>query len=292
MGTRTRIRTLARRQGFDLYQHMAGGRLLPMSVQRLPILGPLERVRPGAPPSFEVELEKCTSFVGFSYSNHGWNPHVATLREYIADRNLRYEDSSLHRVHAVFTPRTLQDLFIEDVDRPLAPLDSLPAVRPLFRYIWAINPSVIRNVGPNAVPRGHHYFGPLTPEKGRAQFERLLATFHSVEREGYRPEVYGRPKGYFMVDGSSYRFVVGSGNHRLAVLTVLGRVTVEVGLNTTHPAVIQRSRLDSWTKEAGGPFDQETAYALFDKLISEDGASKARNIGVADDHSRVITRAS
>jgi hypothetical protein len=271
---------------------MAGGRSIPVSLQRLPVLGPLERTRPGEPPAFEVDLENCTSFVGFSYSDRGWNPHVTTLREYTINRHLTYEDSSLCRLHTIFKPATLQELFLEDADHDLEPLCSLPPTRELFRYVWAINQNKIRNVGPLPQLKGHHYFGPLSQERGRKEFDRLIRTFRSIEQDGFRPDVFGPLRGYFMIDGSRHRFVVGAGNHRLAALRVLGYSTVRVGLNTSHPAVVQRSRLDSWTVESGGPFQGETAYALFDKLMNEDGLDKARNVGALGVRGEVIGRAS
>lgn len=118
----------------------------------------------------------------------------------------------------------------------MCPLCDLPALRRLFRYVWAINPALIsRGTAAEHEGTGHHYFGPISPEKGQAQFERLLRMFRSIEKEGFHPDRYSPVKGYFLADESSYRHVVGSGNHRLA-LKVLGYRTVRVGLTTSHPA--------------------------------------------------------
>jgi len=293
VGSHRWVHAIARRFGFDVYHHMAGGRRLPIRLWPLPSVGPLQpHSRPlfgsmlvmaatGFALGFEVDIESCTSFVGFSFRSRGWNPHVATLEEFLHNPALRYEESSLFLLHQTFRPATLQELFLEDERTPLEPLSDLPAVRPLFRYVWAVSPDLIQQVGRfDQEPSGHHYFGPMPPEKGQDQFERLIRTYRSIEKEGFQPETYGPIMGYFLADDSSYRFVVGSGNHRLAALKVLGHTTVPVCLTRTHPAVIHRSRLDSWTVDQGGPFQTETAHALFDKLITEDGRNKARNLGV------------
>jgi hypothetical protein len=227
-----------------------------------------------------VDIDSCTSFPGFSYRSGGWNPHVATLEEYVRSPDLTYEESTLCRRYNNFIPRTLQELFLENESAPMHPLDQLPAVRRLFRYIWAVNQAVIGRVGHDEVGTGHNYFGPSTPERGKEQFDRLIRTFRSIEAEGFRPDEYGPVKGYFLADNDTFRFVVGSGNHRLAALKVLGQKSVTVGLTRTHPAVIHRSHLDSWATENGGPFAAETAHALFDKLLTEDGLVKARNLGL------------
>jgi hypothetical protein len=284
---------VARRLGFDVYNHMAGGRRFPFRVWALPGVGPLQPHTPilhgsllalgvvGVALGFDVDLERCTSFVGFSYADGGWNPHVATLKEFVRNPALTYEESSLWQLHQAFQPKTLQEVFLEDVEEPMEPLSDLPPTRRLFRYIWAVSPALIRKVaGSDAGPSGHHYFGPISEEKGRAQFDRLVGTYRSIEQDGFMPDKYGPIMGYFMADDSKYRFVVASGNHRLAALKVLGHTSVPVQLTRTHPAVVDRSRLDTWTVEQGGPFDHHTAYALFDKLLNEDGLEKARNLGV------------
>jgi len=277
------IRRMIRRFGFDVYRHMAGGRFFPFRIKSIPRISPLN---PGSrrktPSSFEVDIDSCTSLAGFSYRAGGWNPHVATLDEFIADPSLRYEDSSLGRLYRTFIPKTLQELFLEDLEEPMPPLSWLPPLRHLYRYVWTLDPARIRAVAAAAEQelRGHHYFGPMPPERGQAQFKRLLDTYRSIRSEGFLPDRYGPISGYFVADESSSRFVVGVGNHRLAVLKALDHTRVRVGLNRSHPAVIHRSEIDSWTVEQGGPFERQTAYALFDKFLNEDGLDKARRIGV------------
>ena len=287
------MHAVARRLGFDVYNQMAGGRRLPFRIWALPGVGPLQPHTPiihgslfalgavGVALGFEVDLAACTSFVGFSYAEGGWNPHVATLEEFVRNPSLTYAESSLWELHQVFRPTTLQEIFLEDVDEPMKPLSDLPPSRRLFRHIWAVSPAIIRKVTrSNGGPSGHHYFGPMPEEKGQAQFDRLIDTYTSIEREGFKPDQYGPIMGYFLADDSRYRFVVASGNHRLAALKVLGHTRVPVRLTKTHPAVVHRSRLDTWTVEKGGPFDHDTAHVLFDKLLHEDGLEKALNLGM------------
>jgi hypothetical protein len=287
------IHSVARRLGFDVYHHMAGGRHFPFRIWRLPTIGPLQTHSgvlqgslvavgvAGVALGFEVDIEHCTSFLGFSYSGAGWNPHVATLQEFIANPALTYEESSLALLHRVYQPMNLQEIFLEDESEPMEPLNELPPARSLFRYLWAVSPALIAKVSHREVEKaGHHYFGPLSEEKGRAQFDRLIETYGSIEAEGFNPEQYGPIMGYFIADDSQYRFVVGSGNHRLAALKVLGYTKIPVRLTHTHPAVVHRTRLDTWTTDKGGPFARETAYALFAKLLHEDGLVKAHNLGV------------
>lgn len=269
-----KMRAVARSMGMDVYRHVAGGRRLPFLVRRLRAIGPM---RP-ATGSFLVPLDPSTSFVGFSYHPDGWNPHVKTLHEFIANDSLTYEQSSLYRLHQQFQPTTLQELFLGDMEVPAGPLHRLPVARELFRYIWCLSPKSI--AGPVRESRGHHYFGPLSKERGTHEFESLLRTYRSIRDRGFQPEAHGPVRGYFLADGDEYRFVVGSGNHRLAVLRVLGFTEFEAHINASHPAVIHRDELAMWGTEVGGPFEPGTAERLFDALFHGDGDAKARSLGI------------
>jgi hypothetical protein len=60
----------------------------------------------------------------------------------------------------------------------------------------------------------------MPADNGEAQFAMLITTCQSIEREGFQPHRYGPIMGYFLADDdTSFQFVVGSGNHRLAALT-------------------------------------------------------------------------
>lgn len=267
--------------GLDLYTHMAGGGGIPLRAWPVDLVPPLTSGSMSIPATFEIEIENCTSFVGFSYRTGGWNPHVETVRELVADPTLSYENSTLARLYERFQPRTLQEIFIEDEPAPIKPLHSLPATRRLYRYVWALSPLRIRGVSTAAQPEGHHYFGPQDTDGGLKQFNRLRAVLESIQTHGFDPAMFGTILGYFLTNGTDYRFVVGSGNHRIAILKVLGgQNTVPASLNRSHPAVIPEARLDSWSTEAGGPFEPGTAQALFEKLFNEDGLRKARNLGL------------
>lgn len=270
-----RLHHVARRTGFEIYPHVAGGRAVPVLIRRLRPPAPL-------PASFQVAVEETTSFVGFSYRAVGWHPLVQTLEEYATDPDLTYEQSTLARVHERFQPATLQELLLDGVTVDLPPLHRLPALRSLFRYIWSVSPRDLRH--PRVATgelRGHDYFGPVTRERGRRQFERLLRAYHSIRSNGFRPSGSHPIRGYFLADDDGRRrFVVGLGNHRVAVLRHLGAETFPASLQLTHPAVVHHRDLDLWTTRRGGVFAPETAEALFSRMLHEDGRAKACRLGL------------
>ena len=281
MALGNQLRRLARRLGYDVYRHMAGRRRIPLRVRRQIPIGPITRETRGIPEFFEVEVARCTSFAGFPYDPGDWNPLVATLREYEADPSLSYERSSMRRLHRGFQPGTLQEMYFgSSVEEPLYPLCDLNPVRAIYRYIWDTSPSQIDLVRKQRPGRSEsYYFGPVSEERGRAEFERLVEAFRSIRGEGYAPERYGYVTGYLLGDQSTFRFVIGSGNHRLAALAALDVPIVRVRLHS-HPAVIHRSQLSSWTTEHGGPFDPRTAQLLFDEMLKGSGRVKAERLGL------------
>lgn len=259
---------------------MAGGAAVPFRIWRIPRVPPLDSPGPSLPKSFEVDLESCTSFAGFSFRSDGWNPHVETVKALMDDPGLEFAESPLATLYERFRPTTLQELFVEDADAPLEPLSFIPTTRAGFRYVWALSPSRLRQISQQATPEGHHYFGPQSSEGAVRQFERLRDLVVSISERGFRPEGYGPIGGYFLVAGDQYRFVVGTGNHRLAVIRVLGPDRFPASLLDSHPAVIDRARIESWSTDHGGPFAPGAPEVLFDKLMFETGLGKARFLGL------------
>lgn len=274
---KAKVRQLARRFGYDIFGQMAGGRRIPYRVRHLISVPPIARSGRGVAEIADVEIANCSSFLGFAFAPQGWNPLVASLHEYISDPVLTYENSSLGRLHRSFTPHTLQELFfgMEQRER-LYPLCNLPPSRKLYRYIWEVNQRRIAPLlGQTTIQSDNYYFGPQSAHKGAAEFSRLLDVYEKIKDEGYAPCKYGFITGYFMADDRSYRFIVGSGNHRMAALAAMGVTTVRVQLHS-HPAVIHRRQLDDWTCERGGPFPRDTALALFEQMLHGFGHGVAK----------------
>lgn len=276
MGLGMQARQIAWRFGYEVHEQMRGARRIPVRVRRAQPVGPLRTSGRAVPTSFEVDVDRCTSFLGFSFSRRGWNPLVATLREYEADPSLAYEASSLARTHELFQPATLHEVFLDtSVPAPFEPLGDIGSDRRFYRYIWQASPALVaaaRAAEPRYSP--NYSFGPLEPAKAADEFDRLIGTYISIRDKGYRPDTYGHVTGYFVGDDRGHRFVVGSGNHRVAALAVLGIDRMPARLHS-HPAAIHRDQLPLWMPEHGGPFPAPTAAALFELLLDGDGSARA-----------------
>jgi hypothetical protein len=230
---------------------------------------------------FVLDTDRATTYAGFSYAREGWHPHVETIRAYQRDPTLQYEQSPLYGLHQQFRPFTLQELLLEDTSTPMDPLTRLPVIRPLVRDIWALDGSTITACTQNLFePTGGQYYGPVPRERGRRIFDRILSVFRSLQDKENPASSGSLMEGYFLADEGSYRFVVTSGNLRLAAYRALGIETFEAALSPDHPAVIHREDLMLWTTSQGGILPKATAIALFEKMLSETGMSKARNLNL------------
>lgn len=106
MLARRHARSALRALGLDLINRPTSRRL-PQTLVRVKPIGPIG-ARPTDAQLFKVATDRCTSFAGLPFLA-GWNPLVVTLREYMSDDSLLYEDSTLSHVHQSFHPHTVQE---------------------------------------------------------------------------------------------------------------------------------------------------------------------------------------
>jgi hypothetical protein len=276
-------KSFGRTLGVDLLRS-AGDRRWSLRTHRIRL--PAAHQRPFLPPSatFDIPVELATTDTGFAY--RGWHPYVETLREYLADPSLRYEGSTLARLHRNFQPANLEEVLFEDGSLRLTPLDRWPPRMYFLRAIWTLNPWLVRQALANFPldeRRGWLYFGPTSAATGETDLKRLICAYENVERDGLLTGPAIAPlDGYFLSSGHSYRFVVLNGNHRVAALRILGFESFPARLRPGYPAVVRAENLDRWTIARGGVYPKRTLEAMFWKLFEETGERKARRLGLTD----------
>lgn len=236
---------------------------------------------------FVVDLDKVTTYCGFSFAPGGWHPFVEMLREYEANPDLRYEDSVLYRLYERLTPATVQEAIFDDETEPLSPLDRLPALHQVLKSLWQLDARDAARLvaqAPHAPVLDEHsrYLGPKTVRGGAAHFQRVVHLYESVRRHGYDPQRFGggRPRGYFLVRDGEYRFVMSRGNHRIPSLRVLGITHFVATVRVHHPPVVDEGHLRRWSTDAGGPYPMPVAERLFDRMFTATGAERVAALGV------------
>ena len=227
--------------------------------------------------AYDVPIAACVYPYGAAYDPGRWHPFTATLRELRDGAGpATYTTSVLHRYYATFRPSTLLELlFPADVvaAHPDAALGKLGtrAYEPILPWSGRLHPPHgEKGLG---VVHGHQGFGPVSDAKGRLEFQRLLDVYRSLEREGFDP-TRGRVTGTFVVRGGAYRFVVGSGFHRLAALSVLGVPSVRARFEPHHLRGVHAELADRWPLVRRGVFDAALARTFVDHLFDRDRFSE------------------
>ena len=274
---------ISRQLGYELvgdgfrWKDLSGFRLFP---RQLPFIAYQRSVDPYYIP-FKVDVESMTSRIGFSYQNEGWHPFVETLREYAADPELRYEDSTLARLYENYCPKNVQEVLLNRHSLPMKPFCDWPPANVLIRWVWALNTSSVdahlARLKSRPLKEGWIFFGPHHEDYGKREFNRLTGVYDSIRKNGYNPELAGHEpvNGYFLKRGNKLRFVLLQGNHRVSALKALGITEVDVLIRRGHPAIIDYNDLNRWTSEGGGIYSSFAANALFCSLFEESGLDKA-----------------
>jgi hypothetical protein len=236
------------------------------------------------PAPFVVPLERTTTPCGFSYAEGGWHPYAVALAEHLDDPERPYEGSVLHRYYECFRPMSVQEALLGP-GPPLPPIDTWPPVPKLYKHLWTLTPRRVRST--IAASEGwrsniKQHLGPQPRAQARDHLARIQAVYDSVCRDGYRPETYrdGVVTGYFLERDGQVRFMVVLGNHRLAAFHAAGVREVVARIHPGHPPVINRDRLETWSRRSGQVVPTAVAERVFDELFTETGARKAARLGL------------
>jgi len=95
--------------------------------------------------------------------------------------------------------------------------------------------------------QGNQAHGPATERKLRLEAERLDRILASIRERGFRPDMGGYVKGYFMLrhDGD-WVFTICSGFHRTAAMAHLGHRTIDVQFARSYPRCIEERDVAEW----------------------------------------------
>ena len=275
------IRYVLRRFGFEPLKR------IDQSITPITVLEhPCDAIYQTGDIAFEVPLEKCRYPYHFSYDPAGWHPFVAVLNQYKCNPELSYEASILYEYYQRYQPNTIFEAFFpttapEDIEgaAPLTKL-SIPPYEPFFPW----DPSKPKTKGEKGLDpsHGNQGFGPVSIEKGRLEFKRLIDTYDSVKRYGYMPAQGhdGDIRGYFLRTSDDYRFFIRQGLHRAAVLSAMNYQTVRVKFFKPTPRTVFLADSHNWPQVKEGVLSLTVAKRIFMMFFDENGTEKAQRLGL------------
>ena len=235
---------------------------------------------------FHIPIDRCTTRYLFSYSETGWHPLVRALEH--SDGHLQGLEAFLAEFYRLHQPGSLADLFSAPRGPVADQLRELPANPAIVSRLWNLSPWLLRSrLREASTSAGQEpptiYLGPQSEASVREKAARLHAVYDSIARTGYRPsesEAH-RIAGFFLVDGDAYRFVLCSGNHRVAVLRSLGYETCMATFMPGHPYAVNREQLHRWTRANGGIYEPEVAAWIFSRYFAATGVEVAESLGIS-----------
>jgi len=237
----------------------------------------------------EFPIEHCLDPLGRPFSVGGGNHWVELLEQYSNDPSLSASQSSLQKYYTSFMIDDALDVLLSTSSSCLG--DFRGAVRFCFdqnvlpwtsvakiERCLARRESLCTQTRPHGEGKGGDYWGPRHSAKSiQEEFERTIGLFNNIRETGYRPwdfrDKYGLfpyPWGVILKKSTGLRFVVISGKHKLAALSVMGHRSVFVKpppfmryARDQIPTVIDFESADHWPCVRYGACTVREAQALF-----------------------------
>ncbi len=114
---------------------------------------------------------------------------------------------------------------------------------------------------------GVSYFGPCSPQKVTAEYQRLISVASRIEHEGYRPDLHEHIAGNFLQLEKDFRFFVRGGKHRAAALVHLGYERIPVRVRSDWPRVVAAGTEQDWPLVRRGDVDQRLAAQILERYF-------------------------
>lgn len=143
-------------------------------------------------------------------------------------------------------------------------------------WFTRFEPTESRGEGGLGPEQGDQAHGPVSEQKLRLEAARLDAVLASLRTYGLRPDLCGRPKGYFMLRrGGAWVFTIREGFHRVAAMAHLGYGSIEVVFSPWMPRFVDEADVAEWPMVRGGFMSANDALALFSQYFRDSAPSEA-----------------
>lgn len=216
--------------------------------------------------------------MAFSLNQNGFHPLVLAAKAYVDEHSMKYEGSPLQAYYKEVCPATLAEVLdIPPNDLPWL----LRRVSPLWADLpWRNAPGFhvrrrrvktmrrdARQYGVSIKVTGSNYVGPVDPELGKLEWQRVCRLVSSIRERGYQPPASIKPiGGAVLVSGDKRVMVVKGGQHRAAALAALGYDTIPVMVRR-DAGVVHRDSVGTWPAVTKGVLSEQQALAVFDRVF-------------------------
>jgi len=204
-----------------------------------------------------VPIAQCAHYCGFRYGVEEYNPYET----YITGLHMGKTGAEINEQFLHFLRYYRPSHFGEALGI------SLSKSYPLWQYPWAVKLDPSYNafdMDPSLIPDIITHFS----KKGipfkiiEKEFAALEAAYHSIAKDGYRPDKYGYAEVLCLKNEERTSFILLDGNHRVSALSALGFKQVEAILYIRN--IINRRDVKKWPGVKNGFYTTEDAVKIFD----------------------------
>lgn len=230
------------------------------------------------------DINKCVNIYCFSFApQNGWHFYVETLKQYIENPKISYQDTYMARYFNNFQPQNCYEALMKSKNSDSKVYNELSRFRdpqnapmPWTPYSWF----------PDKYHTNLHGYGPKSINFQEKEFKRLVNVYENIKQHGFKQEHFARRndyiRGIILKNQNKFKFLILSGVHRTSVLSAIGYTKVPVNVDYhKFPCVIDIDNISNWPCVKLNIYSKETAEAIFNNYFTEDGGiNKAIEWGI------------
>ena len=246
----------------------------------------IEKINAGENIALNCEVQRCVIYNGLSMAAAGWHPFIEAAKEYVNTPVSKYEDSILARYYKSWQPKNAREALIGVKSDKCQFENYSPLLT--FNLPWidaSLDSSLLKlckiiNLenswsGHSELTYldGYGLQGPVSNEKGKLEYKRLIKVLGSIQKTGYKRDSDDITIHILKRD-DDYRYLVLHGQHRVAVMAALGQEYIPA-----IPRIIVDSQYaEHWPKVYKGIWTHEQAIQYFNHLFDFDSKKWAREL--------------
>ena len=228
-------------------------------------IGNIYRLFTGIVYQKKISFDKASSIFGASFSkNNGWNHLINTFEEYDNNNDINFKDTSMYIFLKNFKPESISQL---------ADIQNVQTYLPLFVYPWGTFKKNQNTSDKNQ--KESRFCGPSSDIFIKDEFERTIKLYNKLKKEGYHPWLnYNRHiGGTFLINSlGESRFIVLQGNHRMAILSHLGKLKkISVRNITGYKFIINEKNIHEWSLVKSKKCSKKDAINILNFFFRNDG---------------------
>ncbi|MBZ0333207.1 hypothetical protein [Marinobacter sp. AL4B] len=217
---------------------------------------------------------------------HGFNagvnsnaPFVSTVKEYVDGTAKDYKKSSLCSFYSTFQPKSISKyLYLDEAKNDI--LNKLPASGVFLP--WEDEDPVIKidkrarqveddnkeHKADLMISEGDPFYGPVSFEKGKLEYNRLINVYKSIAENGFKVDLKGNNNisAIILENNNRYRYFITAGQHRIAALSVLNYDFIPLQVFTG--LIVRRSEVKFWPGVIKEYFTESEALTVFDDIFT------------------------